>query len=273
MSHITTGLDLAADCGNCFALCCTVPAFSASSDFAIDKPARTPCPNLRADFRCGIHTELRPRGFRGCTVYDCFGAGQKVSQVTFGGVDWRRAPDGGQRMFDVFPVMRDLHELLYYLTEARALPAARPVRGELTRALEETERLTALDAEALAAVDVMAVRQEVNPLLLRASELARAGFCGKNGKKKDRRGADLVGAKLKGADLRGASLRGACLIGADLRGADLRLADLIGADLRGADLRGADLTGSLFLVQSQLDAAKGDAATVLPPSLNRPAHW
>lgn len=270
MSHIPTGTDLAADCANCFALCCTVPAFSASSDFAIDKPARTPCPNLRADFRCGIHTELRPRGFRGCTVYDCFGAGQKVSQVTFGGLDWRRAPDGGQRMFDVFPVMRDLHELLYYLTEARALPAARPVRGELTRALEETGRLTALDADALAAVDVMAVRQEVNPLLLRASELARAGF---GGKKKDRRGADLIGAKLKGADLRGASLRGARLIGADLRGADLRLADLIGADLRGADLRGADLTGSLFLIQSQLDAAKGDAATVLPPSLNRPAHW
>ncbi|MFF4529530.1 pentapeptide repeat-containing protein [Streptomyces sp. NPDC001407] len=270
MSHIPTGPDLAADCANCFGLCCTVPAFSASSDFAIDKPARTPCPNLRADSRCGIHTELRPRGFRGCTVYDCFGAGQKVSQVTFGGRDWRQAVDGGQLMFDVFPVMRDLHELLYYLAEARELPAARPLRGELTRALAKTERLTGLDAEALAAVDVMAVRQEVNPLLLRASELARAGF---GGKKKERRGADLIGAKLRGADLRGASLRGACLIGADLRGADLRLADVIGADLRGADLRGADLTGSIFLVQSQLDAAKGDATTVLPPSLNRPAHW
>ncbi|MEU5425768.1 pentapeptide repeat-containing protein [Streptomyces olivoreticuli] len=268
MPHIPA--DLKADCANCFALCCTVPAFSASSDFAVDKPARTPCPNLRTDFRCGIHTELRPRGFRGCTVYDCFGAGQKVSQVTFGGRDWRSAPDGGQRMFDVFPVMRDLHELLWYLTEARALPAARPVHGELTRALEETERLTARDPEALAAVDVPAVRQQVNPLLLRASELARAGF---GGRKKERRGADLIGAKLKGADLRGANLRGAYLIGADLRGADLRLADLIGADLRGADLRGADLTDSIFLIQSQLDAAKGDGSTVLPPALNRPAHW
>lgn len=56
----------------------------------------------------------------------------------------------------------------------------------------------------------------------------------------------------------------------DLRRADLRLADLIGADLREADLSGADLTGCLFLTQSQVDAAKGDAANKLSPSLRRP---
>ncbi|WP_425519715.1 pentapeptide repeat-containing protein [Streptomyces auratus] len=47
----------------------------------------------------------------------------------------------------------------------------------------------------------------------------------------------------------------------------------MGADLRDADLAGADLTGALFLTQAQLNAAKGDAATTLPPSLTRPAHW
>ena len=84
------GNDLRADCTRCFALCCVVPAFTRSADFAIDKPANQPCPNLQPDFRCGIHTDLRPRGFGGCTVYDCFGAGQQVSQVTFGGRDWRQ---------------------------------------------------------------------------------------------------------------------------------------------------------------------------------------
>ena len=113
-------------------------------------------------------------------------------------------------------------------------------------------------------------RQEVNALLLRASELARAAV---RGPKKNHRGADLIGAKLKGADLTGASLRGARLIGADLRGARLHTADLTGADLRGADLRGADLAESIFLSQSQLDAAKGDAATRIPAKLTRPAHW
>jgi uncharacterized protein YjbI with pentapeptide repeats len=73
--------------------------------------------------------------------------------------------------------------------------------------------------------------------------------------------------------MRGANLRGAYLIAADLRGADLRSADLIGADFRDADIRGADLTESIFLTQSQLNAAKGDSNTKLPPSLSRPTHW
>ncbi|MEV4182509.1 pentapeptide repeat-containing protein [Streptosporangium canum] len=263
-------LSLRADCENCFALCCVVPAFSASVDFAIDKKAGQACPNLRQDFRCGIHTRLRQQGFRGCTVYDCFGAGQKVSQVTFGGQDWRGSPRTAEQMFEVFPIMRDLHELLWYLTEALTLRPARPLHGELGLALERTERLTHDSPGALAELDVAAHRRDVNALLLRASELVRAEV---RHKKKDRRGADLIGAKLKGADLRGANLRGAYLIGADLRGADLRMADLIGADFRGADLGGADLTESIFLIQSQLDAAKGDSATRLPPSLTRPAHW
>ncbi|GAT68091.1 oxetanocin A resistance protein [Planomonospora sphaerica] len=264
------GSALRADCGNCFGLCCVVPAFAASADFAIDKPAGRACPNLRQDFRCGIHDRLRPEGFTGCTVYDCFGAGQKVSQVTFGGRDWRRNPGTAKQMFEVFPVMRDLHELLRYLAEALTLEAARPIRAELRAAFDEIEGLTQGDPDSLLRLDAAARWRQVNALLLRASELVRAGV---GGRRKDRRGADLIGAKLKGADLRGASLRGAYLIGADLRGADLRTADLIGADLRDADLRGADLTGSIFLVQAQLDAARGDTATRIPPSLTRPAHW
>jgi uncharacterized protein YjbI with pentapeptide repeats len=261
---------LRADCERCFGLCCVAPAFSASADFAIDKDAGQACPNLRSDFRCGIHRDLRQQGFPGCTVFDCFGAGQQVAQVTFGGQDWRQAPRTAEQMFAVFTIMRQLHELLWYLTEALTLPPARPLRRELGVALDETERLTQHDPDAVLALDVAAHRQEVNVLLLRTSELVRSGA---RGRKIDRRGADLIGAALGGADLRGANLRGAYLIGADLSGADLRLADLIGADFRGADLRGADLRESIFLTQFQVNAAKGDADTKLPPALARPPHW
>jgi uncharacterized protein YjbI with pentapeptide repeats len=264
-------LSLRADCERCFGLCCVALAFSASADFAIDKGAGQPCPHLRPDdFRCGIHTSLRQRGFPGCTVYDCFGAGQKVAQVTFGGVDWRRAPQTAERMFDVFTIMRQLHELLWYLTEALTLQPAHELHAELRAALDETERLTNASPDAVMAIDVEAHRQGVSALLLRASELVR-GALGRP--RIERRGADLIGADLIGADLRGASLRGAYLIGADLRGADLRGADLIGADFRAADLRGADLRGCIFLTQAQIDAANGDAETQLSPSFARPAHW
>jgi uncharacterized protein YjbI with pentapeptide repeats len=254
-----------------------VPAFSVSADFAINKPAQQPCPNLQSDYRCGIHTRLRPSGFTGCTVYDCFGAGQKVSHGTYAGQDWRSAPQTAGQMFEVFGVMRDLHELRYYLVEALALVEALPsppakLTSRLSRALTKTGELADGNPEALTGLDTGAVRQEVNPLLAQASDLVRSAARPQQAPK-DRRGADLIGAKLRGADLRAANLRGAYLIGADLRDADLRSADLTGADLRGADLRGADLTGSIFLVQAQLEAARGNAKTQLSPPLVRSAHW
>ncbi|MFD0905825.1 pentapeptide repeat-containing protein [Actinomadura sediminis] len=268
--RLSTNAELRANCAQCHGLCCVALPFTASADFAVDKPAGRPCANLLADSRCGVHADLRGRGFAGCTVFDCFGAGQKVSQVTFGGRDWREDDEAARRMFAVFPIMRDLHEVLWYLAEALARPEAAPVHGELRRVLDEVEDLTRGTPEEVAEADVAAVRGRVGPLLARTGDLVRAGVPGRG---RDHRGADLAGARLRNADLRGARLRGALLIAADLRGADLRAADLLGADLRDADLRGADLTGCLFLTQPQLNAARGDAATRTPAALRRPAHW
>ncbi|MGY4773310.1 pentapeptide repeat-containing protein [Kribbella sp. CWNU-51] len=252
--------DLRADCSSCFGLCCVALTFSRSADFAIDKPAGEACPNLSTDFRCGIHSQLRSKGFPGCTVYDCFGAGQEISRRA--GTSWREQP--GQAMFAALPILRQLHELLWYLTEALEYKA---FDTEVRAAIDRVEGVSR--TADLTTVDVDAERAAVNELLLKTSQLVR----GKQTKKKDRRGADLIGARLRGADLAKANLRGAYLIAADLRDADLRQADLIGADLRDADLRGADLTGALFLTQSQVNAARGDRTTKLSPSLTRPSHW
>ncbi len=347
---------LRADCSRCVGLCCVAPAFAKSADFAITKPAGRPCLHLRDDSRCGIHGELRERGFPGCTVFDCFGAGQQVTQVTFAGRDWRESPDTARAMFAAFEVMRHLHELLWYLTQALGLEPPGRARTQLAQALARVEQLTAGPASppagpindrpaspdeaaphaadppaaapppaapppatppataphaaaphaaapqaaaphaanpppaaphaagphaagapvpvrplpALDGIDVPALRAEIGALLRETSARVRTrgGPAGV-----DHSGADLIGTDLRRSDLRRASLRGAYLIGADLRGADLRLADLTGADLRGAKLAGADLSGSLFVTQTQLDAAIGDAGTRLPPTLTRPTHW
>jgi uncharacterized protein YjbI with pentapeptide repeats len=266
-------LELRADCERCFALCCAAPAFSASADFAIDKAAGQPCPNLRADFRCSIHDRLRPRGFAGCAAFDCYGAGQKLAQVTFGGRDWRADPTLAAPMFAAFAVMRQLQELLWHLNEALALSSAAQFHEEIDEAFAATERLTNSGPDELVKLDVMAHRQRIKALLLRVSDHVRecAGRSERRGL--NLRRADLAGKDLRDADLAGATLRGALLIGADLRGADLSCADLTGADLRGADLSGADLETSLFTTQPQLDSAKGDSTTKLPSRLSRPSHW
>jgi uncharacterized protein YjbI with pentapeptide repeats len=291
-------VELRADCARCVGLCCVAPAFARSADFAVDKPAGTPCTNLQADFRCGIHADLRHRGFAGCTVFDCLGAGQRVT-AAFAGRDWR-TPEVAAPMFAAFGIARQVHELLWYLDEAR-------VRAPNPALDAEWARL--VDAD-LATAEVDAARARVGELLRGASERLRAPddrarrgespdspsregrlTAAKrpthrlgNGDSPSRKGrlagpgaeygrADLVGVRWRNADLRRAGLRGALLLGADLRGADLRLADLLGADLRGADLRGADLSTSLFLTPMQAAAARGDTATRLPARVPRPAHW
>jgi Pentapeptide repeats (8 copies) len=264
--------ELTADCGRCVALCCVGPAFAASADFALDKPAGTPCPNLRDDFRCGIHARLRESGFRGCTVYDCFGAGQRVTAATrdAGGeaTDWRRTPAVAPAMFAALTTTRMLHELLWYLRAALELPATAPLHERLRNAYDETDALAEGPPDVVARVDAAAHRDHVNDLLLEASELARSGVRGKEPRRKggagrkerDLRGAVLVGADLRGTDLRGASLRGAVLVGADLRGARLERADLTGADLRGARVDPHGLRDALFVTPSQHAAVLVESA-------------
>ena len=260
---------LRAKCEDCFGLCCVALPFAASADFALDKEGGTPCTNLQADFRCGIHQHLRKKGFKGCAVYECFGAGQKVSQVTYQGKNWRDH-ETYKEMFDVFPIVQQLQEMLWYLTEALSLEATAPIHTQLRQAIDQTEKLTFLSPNQLKELSVPGHRAEINNLLVKTSELVRAGS---KPKRKISHGADLIGADLRKADLRGANLRGAYMIAADLREADLRTVDFIGADLRDANLSGADLTGSIFLTQAQVNAAKGDAKTKLPRLLIHPSHW
>jgi hypothetical protein len=162
------------DCERCCGLCCVAPAFARSPDFAIDKRPGEPCPNLTRDFRCGIHDRLQAEGFRGCVAYDCFGAGQKVTQVTFGGRDWQQSPPIAAQMFEVFGVMRQLHGLLFYLNEASKLQAAQPLHGELRLRLQELEGYSLESPDALLRLDMAAHKAEVNDLLLRVSDLVRA---------------------------------------------------------------------------------------------------
>ena len=74
--------ELRADCANCAGLCCVAPTFVRSADFAISKPAGTPCPNLLADDRCAIHAQLRDRGFPGCAVFEAIRQTWPMAEVT-----------------------------------------------------------------------------------------------------------------------------------------------------------------------------------------------
>ena len=198
----------------------------------------------------------------GCVAYECFGAGQHVCQVIYGGVSWREEPGTASQMFAVLGVVRRLHEMLVLLDQAAALApstALTQLRGRVSAATEGTPA-EVLDVE----LDRLAAL--VGDALRRVSDEVR-------GAGPSYAGADLVGRDLRTTNLACADLRGALLIAADLRDAVLARADLLGADLRDADLSGADLSTALFLTQPQLNTARGSATTGLPPGLRRPPAW
>ncbi|PPB49777.1 pentapeptide repeat-containing protein [Arthrobacter pityocampae] len=271
-----TRTDLRPDCSSCFALCCTALGFSRSADFAVDKPAGSPCRNLDSDFSCTIHDRLRPRGFRGCTVFDCFGAGQNVSQHLFRGVSWREAPETAPEMFAVFTVVRQLHEMLWYLAEAGSRTYDPDTLHRVDGLRSIIEGAMGGDAQQVLALDLGSLHARVRSTLMDVSDEVRASYLATGDDHLGARlvpGADLMGQNLRSRPLQGANLRGTYLIAADLRECDLSGADLLGADLRDARLGGADLARALYLTQSQLEAARGDSRTLIPEDLHAPGHW
>ena len=266
------------DCKKCFGFCCVALYFSASEGFPTNKEAGRPCANLKKDFSCAIHNTLIDKGLKGCTAYDCFGAGQKVAQVTYNGQDWRKVPESSQQMFEVFPIMRQLHEMLWYLTEALLIKMNSNIQDNLKQLISETEGLTYLNANALIELEIDSHRDKVNSLLKKVSELVRMKVPRDqkntiNSKKTIAGRLDLMGQDLRKINLMGSDLAGALLIAADLRGNNLTGTNLIGADLRNADIRGTNLTESLFITQAQVNTAKGDSNTRLPVWIDRPQVW
>ncbi|WP_066703846.1 hypothetical protein [Celeribacter ethanolicus] len=141
--------DLTSDCSRCAALCCVGLTLDKGDLFSFDKPAGTPCPNLSSHL-CSCHDQLETIGNRGCVLYDCAGAGQRVTQMRFNGESWRDDPTLLPAMLRDFDRLKPLHERMKQLVEAAALDLPDDLAAERLRLLRKCARLWA-DTETLAA--------------------------------------------------------------------------------------------------------------------------
>lgn len=151
--------DLVSDCASCAALCCVATAFDASEDFAIDKPAGEVCPHLGDDCRCTIHGELAARGFTGCAIYDCHGAGPRVTRAL--------AAASPRERDAAFLAMRVVHELVWLSSEAAKLCPHDDLRTELEH---EIASLDAIEPARAHDEDLAAHSRAVHALLRRVGD-------------------------------------------------------------------------------------------------------
>ena len=128
-------LEITGDCSQCAALCCLALAFDAGEDFAVDKAAGVPCPNL-SGHSCSVHQGLSDRGFGGCVRYSCHGAGQRVSRDLYGGRSWQDDPTLTTPMIEAFRCMRMVQDDLILLQAALALDLSDADRATCQQMIE-----------------------------------------------------------------------------------------------------------------------------------------
>ena len=171
---MTQQIDLEPDCAACAALCCVVFAFDRSESFAIDKAAGEVCPNLDTRLQCKVFSDRENLGFKGCITYNCYGAGQRVTQDVFGGTSWVEDPGLKARMGASLSVMRRVHEQLLLLKSAEKLPLENRERMKC----REFERILAPDANwserSLSDFPIDSVTKDVSTFLRSLSHHVRA---------------------------------------------------------------------------------------------------
>jgi hypothetical protein len=263
--------DLAAvlriDCEKCSGLCCVALYCMKTDGFPDNKQAGIPCKHLLADFCCDIHGQLANKKMRGCLAYDCFGAGQKVTQSSYAKENWKTNPEKANEIFQVFMIVFQLHQMAWYLLEASSLVTDKRIIAEVDALIAENIKMTALAPAEILQIDLTNYQTGVNLVLKKVSNQLAADSFDRIERK------DYFGKNFKRVNLNGRDFSMALMIAANLEGCSLTGTNFLGADLRDANIKNTDLRESLFLTQMQINAAQGNAKTKLPSSLCRPSSW
>ena len=263
--------DLAAslriDCEKCSGLCCVALYCMKTDGFPDNKPAGVPCKHLMPDFCCDIHGQLANKKMKGCLAYDCFGAGQKVTQSSYANENWKTNPEKANEIFQVFKLVFQFHQMVWYLLEASSLVTDKRISAAVDTLIAQNIQMTALVPAEILEIDITNYQTEVNQVLKKVSHQLAADSFDKVVRK------DYLGKNFKRANLNGCDFSMTLMIAANLEGCSLKGANFLGADLRDANIRNTDLSGSLFLTQMQINAAQGNAITKLPSNLCRPTSW
>lgn len=260
------------DCTKCCGLCCVALYFSRAEGFPKDKDAGIPCGHLQRDYQCTIHGGLSERGLKGCMAYDCFGAGQRVTGSLTVLPDWETIPpkEAG-KIFDSFLAVMQIHQVLWYLTAASTLHLQKPIKDQISMLIKQGNQLAGQPGLTPANGEIAAFRETSNGLLKKIC----AGLTDRysaHGASRSRQ-KNHMGKNYRQKNLTRMDFSMGLLIAADLEQADLTGANFLGADMRDANIRNTDLSQSLFLTQIQVNGAKGNQHTILPPYLSKPASW
>lgn len=255
------------DCDKCSGICCVALYCMKTDGFPENKEAGVPCKHLIADFRCDIHTVLANKNMKGCLAYDCFGAGQKVTQSCYPNEDWKTNPEKANEIFQVFMIVFQLHQMAWYLLESLSLVTDEHLEADIDELITKNKQMTACSSDEILHMDIEEYKSSVNKVLKLVSGRGAVFPSDETDSK------DYFGKNFRHANLNGRDFSMALMIAANLEGCSLQRTNFLGADIRDANIKDTDLSDCIFLTQMQINSAKGNSNTKLPANLSRPSSW
>jgi hypothetical protein len=259
--------NLQIDCEKCSGLCCVTLYCMKTDGFPANKEAGKPCMHLMPDFRCAIHSNLASKNMKGCMAYDCFGAGQKTTQLYQDKGTWKANPKLANEIYEVFMIVFQLHQMLWYIVEAYSLTFDESLKSTIDALISENEHMTQQSPDYILHLDINKYRLKVNEVLKQVTNAISVEDSGKI------RNTNYLGKNFRRENLDGRDFSMCLMIAANLEGCSLKRANFLGADLRDANVKNTDLSASVFLTQMQINAAKGNLNTKIPNNLSRPSTW
>jgi uncharacterized protein YjbI with pentapeptide repeats len=261
--------NLKVDCSKCSGLCCTALFFSKIDGFPENKIAGKPCINLEKNYRCRIHENLEKRNMKGCIGYDCFGAGQHVTQSIYKGVTWQSEKEKSQEIFDIFVIVFQLYQIRYFLEESMTIILDKGLESNIESLICENENMCNYIPEDLLDIDMKKYKDKVNVVLKQVCDFIKKDIRHKNRKKPSK----FFGKNYSKKDMSGFDFGMELLIAANFDSCRFDGTIFLGADTRDTNFNNADLREAVFLTQGQINCAKGNKNTKLPENLEYPVTW
>lgn len=258
------------NCKKCSGLCCVALYFTKSDGFPKDKEAGAACKNLQLDYKCKVYSKLSQQKLKGCMSYDCFGAGQYVTHHLKSLPNWHSiSPKEADKIFNSYLVALRVHQTLWYLSQCLILRLPQSEKEQAKSLINEGIESIKKPLETLAVLDTRPFCEKSNKYLKHICEIYQAHFSNTN----KMQSQNYMGKNMKQKNLAGKDFSMSLLIAANLEQATLYGTNFLGADMRDTNVRNTDLSQCLFLTQIQINTAKGNSHTVLPPYLYRPKVW
>jgi hypothetical protein len=206
---------------------------------------------------------------KGCIGYDCFGAGQHVTQYIYKGEAWQTSQGQSKEIFDAFVMVFQLYQIRYFLEESKIIIPAKELWSDIQNLINKNEALCNSTPQSILEVDIRSYRSKVNIILRQVCNCVIKCFKDSDNKKL----TEFLGRNFKKRDMSGLDLSMKLLIATNFDSCIFDGTIFLGADTRDTNFSNADLREAAFLTQGQINSAKGNRNTKLPKHLDYPITW